>query len=111
MNPGELDRRIVLDVATRAQQANNEIFETWAVHGKRWAKIEFVGESEVLDGERLHIESNAKITIRYERINESDYRVRYNNKVYNISAINPIEGRESYIELECNSTSITNFKT
>jgi len=111
MNPGELDRRITFYVATRSQQANNEIYETWAVHGKRWAKIEHVGESEVYENERLQVESNVKFTIHYERINQSDYRITYNNKTYNINSITPIEGRKMYLEINCNSTSITNFKT
>ncbi|MGV7234749.1 MAG: phage head closure protein [Nitrosomonadaceae bacterium] len=110
MNPGELDRRILLEKATWTQQANNELTAGWAEYGYRWAKFEQTGENEVLEDEALNIYSRVKFTVRFERINESDYRVKYNNKVYNINGINPI-GRENYIELDCESRSVTNFKT
>ena len=111
MNPGELDRRINIEVATRSQQTNNELTDTWAAYGSRWAKFEMVSENELLENEGLNIYSRAKFTIRYERINEVDYRVFYNNKYYNINGITPIEGRENYMELDCESRSVTNFKT
>ena len=111
MNPGEFDRRIELQKATKTQQENNELYSSWAEHGKRWAKVEFVSENEVLEDEALSVYSQAKFTIRYERINETDYRVKYDNKMYNINSIVPVEGRKSYIELHCESRSTTNFRT
>ena len=71
----------------------------------------FKSKNELLEDEALNVYSKAKFTVRFERINEPDYRVFYNNKVYNINAITPIEGRENYMELDCESRSVTNFKT
>ena len=111
MNPGELDRRIRIDKHTATQQTNNEVFYSWTAYGYRWAKIDYTSENEVLVDEAIEFYSRVKFTMRYERINEKEYRVFYNNKIYDIIGITPIEGRENYIELDCESRSITNFKT
>ena len=110
MNPGELDRRVLLQVVTTSRNANGEVKKSFATHGERWAKMETISIDEVLgSNEMLEVRSVVKFTIRYERINES-YRLRYANKTYDIIGITEIE-RQAYIELECESTEETNFKT
>ena len=112
MNPGELDRLIVLQEPTESQKsANYEVVNAYEAKDVNvWAKIEFGEESEQLTDEGLQVYSRADFTIRFKRINEN-WRVKYDNKTYNINSIKPVEGRRNYIELNCESTSITNFKT
>lgn len=116
MNPGKLDRRILIlkEGSATGTYNNNEPVHKDAVFGYRWAMFEQVGENEIYDNEMLNVETRAKFTIRYDgetrTLNEHN-KIKYNNKFYDIEQINPVEGRENYIEFVCRSTSITNFKT
>lgn len=112
MNPGELDRRVVLyqEGPVAENPVNNEPEHTDILYSEVWAKYEPASESETIIDDFDQLRTFAKFTIRYiQTINET-WKLKYNNKWYGINSITPI-GRENILELQCESSQQTNFKT
>jgi len=111
MNPGELDRRVELfEFSEGSNYPNNEPYGQDRSYGEVWAKYEPASESETIIDDFDQLRTFAKFTIRYIKTINELWKLKYNNKLYGIGSITPI-GRESYLELQCESSAITNFKT
>ena len=106
MNPGELDRRVIIQQATETRQVNGETTYAWATYGTRWAKYEPVSVSEIVDDGRIVIFSKSRFTIRWDGNLNEKYRVSYQNKIYNIESVEEV-GRRAFMVLECESRDIT----
>jgi SPP1 family predicted phage head-tail adaptor len=97
----KLDRRIVLQRATFAQDATGQQIATWATLATVWAS-----KQDVSDGERIAAaEVSAEITTRFQirwgspwsDLNPKD-RVSYDGRTYDISAVKEI-GRRVGLEI------------
>lgn len=87
MNPGKLDRRIVLQKRVVTKDGTGSRVETWADESTVWA--EFVKQSgkeaALSDAERT--QDFQQFRIRYRALNATDYRILYRSKFYDITAI------------------------
>lgn len=104
MNPGDLDRRIVIKNQTTVNKNNGERQISFSTYATRWASVKYKNGKE--DDEALEITSVQDVifTIRWDSNIDTTYSVTYNGKDHNIESVNPI-GRKDFIELYTRATS------
>jgi len=106
MQIGELDRRIIIQTFSTSSDGYGEAIKTWSDRITVWANVNFKGGSTKDIAERVTAASKVIFTIRYlttTNISEAmriKYKDRGEQKYYYINAINNIEGRENFLELE-----------
>ena len=99
MNPGKLDRRIILQVRTETRDAMGSLIETWANEIALWAEIprQQGNESEVADSDRAT--DTRQFRIRHRAGVASDtHRISYQSRIYDIRHIQE-EGRSNCLLL------------
>lgn len=87
VNPGDLDRKIIIQSKSEAQNSLGEVTYTWATYATVWAKVDMVSRQsgENFDNTQRIAEQSADFTIRYDNaITPDDYRISYNSKTWNI---------------------------
>lgn len=100
---GQLDRRVTFQQATTSRNANGEPVDTYSTYASRWAKIEYGGGGDVVEGDRLLAQSTVKFTVRYDsRINKG-MRIKYKHWFYNIIRLTE-QGRNDFLILDCETT-------
>lgn len=100
MNPGKLDRRIVLQVRTLSKDGAGGRVETWADSATLWAEIvtQKGSEKNAADSERPL--DTRVFRIRYRSINPQSHRILYQSKFYNILGTTEEGGRRNTLVLE-----------
>lgn len=97
MNPGRLDRRIILQGRTLTQDDYGGRVETWLDLVSVWAELlpESASESNVADAERSV--NRQRFRIRYIPIDSESTRINYKGAIYQITGITEERGRQSYL--------------
>ena len=87
MNPGKLNRRIILQVRTLTKDATGSRVQTWADLTPLWAEqIKQTGkESSLADSDNS--QDTRQFRIRYRNISEQNHRIFYQSKFFNITGI------------------------
>ena len=103
MNPGKLNRRIVIQVRTLTKDAAGGRVMTWADSATTWAELvtHRGAESVVADSDRA-IESR-QFRIRYRAIATDTHRILYQSKFYDIRSITE-EGIKTTLLLDAVAT-------
>ncbi len=103
MNPGKLDRRIVIQVRTKSKDATGSRVETWADHATVWAEyVKHRGAPSVLaDADRN--QDIQQFRIRYRSITPQNHRILYRSKFYDIQGVSEI-GREEFLMIDTVAT-------
>ena len=106
MGAGKLDRRIVIERATQAQDAAGQPIDTWSTFVTIWAS-----RMDMSDGERFQSnqELNTRVT-RFKVRHSSDTktvtamdRISYEGDIYDILGVKEAsEGRKRFIEITAN---------
>lgn len=100
MNPGKLDRRILIQVRVVTRDDTGSRVETWSDLVTVWAaKVRTAQtESTIAGGERPRQVTTWEI--RNRAITSANHRVRYNSETYEISGITETGGRSNRMLLE-----------
>lgn len=100
LNPGQLDRRIVLQNRTTAANAYNEPVETWATLATVWAKVEYpvTGSDEATEQNLNVARRRVDFTIRYRADVGFVERITYNGGTYDIERISEL-GRQNFLKI------------
>ena len=103
MNPGKLNRRIVIQVRTLTKDAAGGRIMTWADSATTWAELVMQrgAEATVADGDRT-IETR-QFRIRYRAIETDTHRILYQSKFYDIRSITE-EGIKTTLLLDAVAT-------
>lgn len=103
MNPGKLDRRIVIQVRTLTKDATGTRVETWSDHATVWAQYvqHRAGASVIADTDRT--QDDQQFRIRTRAINPTDHRILYRSKFYDIKSVSD-EGRGEYLLIDAVAT-------
>ncbi len=107
MNPGKMDRQIVIQARTLTADGTGGIVETWADAFTVWAELieKSAREARTADAEKSI--ADRQFRIRYKANLASDtHRVFYQLKFYNITGITE-EGRKNLLILSCQSVQST----
>ncbi len=103
VNPGRLDRRIVLQRRVVSKDATGSRVETWADEMTLCAElVKHSGrESTLADAERS--QDSQQFRIRFRTLNSTDYRILYRSKFYDIRGTTE-EGRREFLLLDAVAT-------
>ena len=86
-NPGRLDRRIVIEQSTPAQDTAGQPIDSWAELATVWAEVVPVGGSEVFQAKQFGAETVKKFRIRWRGDVTTKMRVVYDSNNYDIADV------------------------
>lgn len=100
MNIGKLDRRVVIQKRNYSRDSTNTRVETWSDHATVWAEhVSRRGkESPIAGADRS--QDIQQFRIRHRTVNANDYRITYQGKTFDITAIAE-EGRKDTLLIDC----------
>jgi len=102
IDPGKLDRRVVVENYTTANDKYGQSIKTWATYRTRWAAIEYRAGfklGEKIEAKQLTAINKVYFTLRYESGYTEKMRVSYNLEYFYITSISEL-GRGTYIEFQ-----------
>lgn len=102
MNPGEFNRRIVIQNFTTATNENGFREEKWVDYKTRWAKVENLKGREYWAAKAVQSETTIEFTIRHMKELEAKdstkkYRIKFNETLFNITFIDNIYYRNKFM--------------
>jgi len=102
LNPGQLDKRIVLQTRTTAANAYNEPIETWSTLATVRAKIEYpvTGSNEQYQDAVNLAQTVVFFTIRHRTDVSSVERISYDSNTYDIEAPIAEVGRKNFLKIK-----------
>ncbi len=103
MNPGKLDRRIVLQVRTVSKDAAGGRVETWADSATICAELVRASGNEATKADSDRYQTAQQFRIRYRAINPADHRILYKSRFYDIQSVTE-EGRQTTLILDTTAT-------
>ena len=101
ISAGELNKRIILQIAQLKQDSYGEPIETWTDIATVWANIITSGGREFYAAQKMNAETTAVIKMRYRAAMHTRFRIKYGNRYFEILSIaDPEEHHESLL-LSC----------
>lgn len=100
MKPEELKHRITLQVFTTVVNENGFEVESWVDFKTLWASVTNLHGREYFAAAVVKAENTVKFTIRYIDGIDTDMRILFKGKQYNINAIDNIKYENKYIEIK-----------
>lgn len=100
MNPGELKHRITIQKLTTTVNANGFEVEEWAEHETVWAAASNLHGREYYAAAAVQAENTVKFTIRYIAGLDTSMQILFQDKQYNITAIDNIKYQNRFIEIK-----------
>lgn len=101
---GTLDRRIVIQTNTPAQDGYGEPVASWSTLATVWARYEALTGRERFVADQVAAEIDARFTIRYRSDVTPKQRVTWDSKTWDIAAVLE-EGRREALHLLCTARS------
>jgi SPP1 family predicted phage head-tail adaptor len=100
MGIGEMKHRITLQkLATSVNQNGFEI-NTWQDYNTVWAKVSNLSGREYFQAAGTQAEKTVKFTIRYLQDLNTDLRISFEGKQFNITSIDNIRYEGKYTEIK-----------
>ncbi|MBZ5793913.1 phage head closure protein [Burkholderia contaminans] len=94
MKAGKLKERIVIERPSGEENENGEpLPDAWIEHSKPWADVLFVSGKEHVVSGAIRGATVASMRIRYRPGIDEQMRVRYDGRLYDITAVLPSRKR------------------
>lgn len=101
MRAGDLNKRIEIQAPTRAGDGMGGFAETYSTICTVWAALWPTSASEMVKSMQQTMEISHRIRIRYRSALRSSWRIKFENRYFNVvSIINPNE-RNEWLDLMC----------
>ncbi|WP_342045983.1 phage head closure protein [Bacillus sp. OTU530] len=101
MNPGKLNKRIVLQKLATVDDGAGGSEESWQDTSSVWALIQPLQGRELYQAQQINTELTHRITIRYREDVNASMRIMYNNREFTIDSIVNIEESNRFLEMTC----------
>lgn len=98
---GRLDRRLVLEAATRSPDGAGGVTLGWAPVAILWARVAIGAGGEAFDADRTRGSRPAVITLRHRNGLASDMRFRDGERTYEILSVAEAGGRRQWMVCQC----------
>ncbi len=99
---GDMRQMVDIEGCVKSKDKAGTVSRTWTSIRRVWAKVEDQGGYERTSSEQQVSIGNTKITIRYFRgINAFDFRVRWNDRILQISNVTDLYNRKRIHVLTC----------
>jgi SPP1 family predicted phage head-tail adaptor len=95
-----LDRRVTVQRRTLTQDGAGEAIESWTDDATVWAEARDPKGRELFQADQRAAQIDRVFVLRWRAINQKDYRILYENDVYDIEEIAEI-GRQAGLQLRC----------
>ncbi len=99
MNPGKLRHPIVIEVATDVRNEFGEPEQTWTEFEQTWAEIKPIKAGEFFSAVGTQHEVTHRIVTRYIEGIKPDMRIRFEDRIFEITAIRNFFERDEYLEI------------
>lgn len=100
MDSGQLNKRISLQYPTKTPDGMGNFDVSWTDACTVWAKAWTVSSSEGTAGMQTTLTRIQKFCIRFRSVLKGSWRVKYGDRYFSITSIDPDENNE-YIYLTC----------
>ena len=87
MNPGKLNRRVVIQARTTTKDDSGSVVSTWAAHATVWAEVVVQRGREAIIADSDRSQDSRQFRIRYRSITSTGYRLLYQLRFYDITGI------------------------
>ena len=88
MNPGELNERVSIQVATNARDSHTGgMVKTWSTEATRWASVESLSGSEQYRARQVGAESTLRVRMRSYADLTPRHQLLYGTRVLDIETI------------------------
>lgn len=106
MNIGKMNKRITIQKFTVIQNENGFDKEEWINHKTVWASVNNLSGKEFYTAKAVQAENTVEFTIRYgkysENIDTKNYRIAWNGRFYNITFIDNIQYKNTFVKIKAN---------
>lgn len=100
MNIGDLKHRITIQQFTTTVNENAFEVEDWINYKTIWASISNLHGREYFQAAAVQAEKTVKFTIRYNSSINTDMRIVFNSKKYDIKFIDNIKYENKFMEIQ-----------
>ena len=103
MGAGERRTKIAIQQKTIAHDTYNTKIETWVTWALVNAKKITTGGKEFYAAQRLNAETSAVYEVPYNRVINSQMRIKDGNQIYEILSVNDVDGKHKDLLISCKS--------
>lgn len=100
MNIGDLKHRITIQQFTTTVNENGFEVEDWTNYKTIWASISNLHGREYFQAAAVQAEKTVKFTVRYNQNINTDMRIVFNSKNYDIKFIDNIKYENKFMEIQ-----------
>jgi SPP1 family predicted phage head-tail adaptor len=99
MNPGKLNRQIVIQNATTfTRDSFGDKVSSWNNSATVWASVRTVSGSEQFQSGQIYAGETVQFEMRYRALNPSA-RISYDGKIYNIKSILNVNDKDAQLRV------------
>lgn len=102
---GNMNKRITIQKYTSIEGEWGQTTTQWIDFTTVWASINSLFGKEFWEAKQCNLENSINITIRYQKalkdLDTREYRVKWDNKIYNIINIDNPYFKNKYLTLKC----------
>lgn len=99
MNPGRINRRIIIqDATTFTRDSYGAEVSSWNNSATVWASVRTVSGSEQLQSGQIYAGETVQFEMRYRALNPSA-RISYDGKIYNIRSIQNVDDKDARLRV------------
>lgn len=96
INAGELNRRIMLQKKAESEGPFVDLSE-YRDYKPTWAKVWHLNDRQIYAARSANIKTDVDFTIRYRTDLDISMRIVYDNEIYEIDSIKPLDNKRSYL--------------
>ena len=97
---GELRHRIIIQKQIISTNVNGFEKESWEDHQEVWAAVSNLHGREFFAAAQVQAENTVKFTIRFLSGIDTKMRISFQDKYFNITAVDNIKYKNKYIEIK-----------
>lgn len=97
----KLNKRITIQEYTEYKTDEGMYIKEWKDKATVWASIKNLHGGEFFQAQAVNSKATCKMRIRYIKGLDTNMRIKYNEKSYNIVYLDDINERHEYIEVLC----------
>lgn len=98
---GRMRHKVKLQSATATRDAGGGVSESWTTAKELWADIRPVSGAEKYRQGKVQETLTHEITIRHRTGIDTNYRIQYESRNFNIKSIRNIDERDRFLVLLC----------
>lgn len=104
MNPGQYDKRILIQKKIVEHDSYNQPIEVWKDKHELYASIVNTGGGEFYAAQKLNAQTTAVFKTRFNKLVTVLDRIKYNGRIFEILWVNDVD--EKHVELQISAKEV-----